>query len=77
MTDATTPQPPTMTDAIRFGDKVLNTSAGESNPKRISTFVRWVYDGKNRDKLAECTDGNGNFWRIYAKSIQKHEDGNA
>jgi hypothetical protein len=64
-----------MTNTLRFGDKVLNTAAGDNNPRRIGIFIRWVYrTGRlNPGKFAECTDGNGDIWRTWHERVQKCE----
>lgn len=48
----------------RFGDRILNTAASESNPTRVGTFVRAVYNtGRmNKGTWWECTDEKGKFW---------------
>lgn len=40
----------------RFGDRVENEWASETNPTRIGIFVEKVHDGYR------MTDGNGFFW---------------
>lgn len=49
----------------RFGDRVLNTNAGEGNPLREAFFIRVVTtSGRlNKGTWYECTDGMGNVWQ--------------
>lgn len=49
---------------FKFGDPVTNTVAGDKNPTKHGTFVRYVRKtGKlNPGTWAECTDGKGDFW---------------
>lgn len=61
---------------LKFGDKILNTSAGENNPRKYSTFVSYVrITGRmNRGDWVQCTDKKGNFWNTAIDAIQKVED---
>lgn len=56
----------------KFGAAVLNVYAGDSNPTRLSTFVRIVrITGRvNRGLWYECTDKNGGFWLTAPDSIR-------
>ncbi len=52
--------------APRFGARVTNLIAGETNPTRVGYFVR---AGRNTGRMNhgpwwECTDGRGKFWRL-------------
>ena len=49
----------------RFGQKVTNSVASESNPHRTGTFVRVVHvTGRmNRGTWWELTDERGVFWQ--------------
>lgn len=44
---------------IKFGDPVTNICASDSNPRRLSYFIRRT--GKKR-QYAQCTDKKGKFW---------------
>lgn len=48
----------------KFGDIVINHSAGESNPHKRGIVVRTgVKTGRlNPGPWVECTDGKGEFW---------------
>lgn len=49
----------------RFGDIVINHSAGEKNPHKRSVVVRVGHNSGriNNGKWVECTDMNGKFWK--------------
>lgn len=51
--------------SYKFGDIVINHSAGEGNPHKRSIVVRMGYThGRlNRGRYVECTDGKGDFWQ--------------
>jgi len=55
-----------------FGDKVINTAAGERNPLKHGFFVKVVRrKGRlNKGTWYECTDGRGRFWQVDPRSIE-------
>ncbi len=57
---------------MKFGDPIVNTCAGEKNPRKYGYFVRRVYHSgrMNPGKYIECTDKKGNFWQIVAQYIE-------
>lgn len=59
----------------RFGERFINTMAGEANPRRTATFVRAV---RRRGKLNpgtwwEMTDERGAFWLSNPASMVPDE----
>lgn len=53
--------------APKFGERFVNTMAGESNPRRVGMFVRVVRrTGRvmNPGTFWEMTDGKGDFWQV-------------
>lgn len=50
----------------KFGDRVENGWASESNPTRVGYFVReFTRSGRLNPGLTwEITDGNGKFWEL-------------
>lgn len=49
----------------KFGDIVINHSAGDGNPHKRSIVVRVGHrSGRlNPGRYVECTDGKGDFWQ--------------
>lgn len=60
-----------MSHKFKFGDKVMNLSAGEANPYKRGIFVReFVRQGRlNPGRTYEMTDGKGDFWECKPDSI--------
>lgn len=55
----------------RFGDRLLNVFAGETNPTRIGIFVRVkrVRGRMNAGTWWELTDGQGKFWDADPRAL--------
>ena len=56
----------------KFGDKVVNTCAGDGNPHKFGIFVE-VKRSKskvNGGTWYRITDGKGHFWETYPKVIE-------
>lgn len=51
--------------SIQFGDPVTNICAGDSNPIRLSYFVRYNIPSHT----VECTDKKDNFYKMDADVI--------
>lgn len=47
---------------LKFGDRIRNGWAGETNPLREGMFVRKRRDGAEWE--VEMTDGKGKFWTL-------------